>query len=314
LVVVTDKQWIEVSIETNGEIAEAIVDVLLRYGHQGVVIEHTDFEMDAWEDEVTQSDQLVVKAYLPADVHAQDKQQQLRDALRYMNMITPIPEPQFRLMDEENWADAWKKHYRPLRVGRHIYICPEWIDPATIQDLQPNDMLIKLDPGMAFGTGTHPSTQLCLIATEDLLAERPGLSVLDLGCGSGILSIVAVKLNAANVLALDIDELAVTATENNAALNNVSASIQAQTGSLDSLIHAARRFDVILVNILAKVIIAMCEHGLGSVVRPGGYAIFGGIIDDQADDVEDALRQTGLEPYARRYQGDWVVIVARRPH
>jgi ribosomal protein L11 methyltransferase len=164
---------------------------------------------------------------------------------------------------------------------------------------------------MAFGTGTHPTTQLCLEAVEALMS--PGLDVLDLGCGSGILSIAAAKLLANKVVAVDIDELAVKITKENAEANGVGDKILAQTGSLETLITSARRFDLMLVNILARVIIAMCEQHLGDMVRPGGKAIFSGIIFDQADDVEAALRRTGLEPYARRQQGDWVLIEATRP-
>lgn len=310
-----DRQWIEISLKTTGELAEAMVDILQRYGHQGVVIENEGFvaTADYWEDELPTHDHVSVKAYFPADEHALDKQQQIKDALRYMTMIVPMPEPEFRSLAEKDWATAWKAHYKPLRLGKHLYICPEWIDTSTLTDLTPKDILIRLDPGMAFGTGTHPSTQLCMIATEEHCSTTPALSVVDLGCGSGILSIAAAKLNAAHILALDIDYIAVQATVENAELNQVADKIQAQTGSLESLIHAARRFDLALVNILAKVIVAMCDEGLGSIVRPGGLAVFGGIIHDQVDDVETALRKTGLEPYRRRTMGDWVVIEARRP-
>lgn len=310
-----DRQWIEISLKTTGELAEAIVDVLQRYGHQGVVIENEGFvsDDDYWEDELPTNDHVTIKAYFPADEHALDKQQQIKDALRYMNMITTMPEPEFRALDEKDWATAWKDHYKPLRLGKRLYICPEWIETSTLTDLAEDDILIRLDPGMAFGTGTHPSTQLCMIATEEICSATPALSVVDLGCGSGILSVAAAKLGAAHILGLDIDDIAVQATLENAELNGVVDKIQAQTGSLESLTHAARRFDLALVNILAKVIIAMCDEGLGSIVRPGGIAVFGGIIHDQADDVEVALRKTGLEPYRRRTMGDWVVIEARRP-
>lgn len=310
-----ERQWIEISLHTSGELAEAIVDILQRYGHQGVLIENEGFvaQDDYWEDQLPTNEHVVVKAYFPADEHTIDKQQQIRDALRYMNMIAPMPEPEFRSLDEKDWATAWKAHYKPLRLGKHLYICPEWIDTATLTDFSDEDILIRLDPGMAFGTGTHPSTQLCMIATEELCSTKPGLSVVDLGCGSGILSIAAAKLNAANILALDIDDIAVRATLENAELNEVADKIQAQTGSLESLTHAARRFDLALVNILAKIIIAMCDEGLGTIVRPGGIAVFGGIIHDQADQVETALRKTGLESYRRRTMGDWVVIEAQRP-
>lgn len=300
--------WIEIAVEVNGEAAEAVAEVFERYGHQGVAIEQAGFLIETWEDEVPPPDKLIVKAYMPADAQAPDKQQQLREALRYMNALLDIPEPTFSNLQEVDWAEAWKAHYKPLRIGKRVYIRPSWID---VDDASETDILIALDPGMAFGTGTHPSTQLCLIACEDILAEKPHLSVLDLGCGSGILSIAAAKLGAQPILALDIDDIAVKVTAENAALNQVT--VQAQSGSLESVVNAARRFDLALVNILAKVIIQMSDQGLGRILRPGGIGVFGGIIQEQADDVEAALRKTGLEPYKRRHADDWVVIEARKP-
>lgn len=303
--------WIEIAVEVDGESAEAVAEVLAEYGHQGVAIERIGPPMDAWEDNIPPAEKFVIKAYMPADAQAADKQNFLRDALRYMNMVYPIAEPTFQTIEETNWAEAWKVHYKPIRLGRRVYIRPSWVE---VDDIQENDVVLALDPGMAFGTGTHPSTQLCLIAAEEILGERPHLDVLDLGCGSGILSIAAILLGANKALALDIDELAIKVTQENAERNGVAGKIHAQVGSLETVIHSARRFDLALVNILAKIIIPMCEQGLGQVIRPGGIGVFGGLIDTQADEVEAALRQTGLEPYKRYTSGDWVVIVARRPH
>jgi ribosomal protein L11 methyltransferase len=301
-------RWIEVSMEVDGEAAEAVADVLQRYGHQGVAIEQSGFYIETWEDEVPPADRLTVRAYLPEDEQAETAKQQLEEALWHLGKLYPMPTPQYKVIDEEDWAEAWKANYHPLRLGRHIFIRPLWID----QSGEPGDIVIALDPGQAFGTGTHPSTQLVLEAAEDLLENWPGAKVLDLGCGSGILSIAAVKMGAAKVLALDTDPIAVRATQENAAANGVADQITVQTGSLDSLIHAATRFDLALVNILAKVIVGMCEQGLGSVIRPGGIGVFGGIIQGQADEVETALRSTGLTPYRRRFSSEWVVIEARR--
>lgn len=308
-------RWIEVSLETDGEAAEAIAEVLARYGHQGVAIEQAGFYIETWEDEVPPPERLIVRAYFPDDERAPALKGQLDEALFQLGRLYPMPMPRYRFVDEQDWAEAWKVNYHPLRLGRHIFIRPSWVSEADAP-AQPGDVVIALDPGMAFGTGTHPSTQLVLEAAEDLLEALPGASVLDLGCGSGILAIAAAKLGAAGVCALDTDPMAVRITGENAQLNGVGERIETELGSLDLLVNtpsgAPRAFDVALVNILAKVIIAMCGQGLGEVVKPGGVAVFGGIILEQADDVESALRAAGLTPYRRRLSGDWVVIEARR--
>jgi ribosomal protein L11 methyltransferase len=300
--------WIEISLSVDGEAAEAVAELLQRYGHQGVAIEQEGIPPDQWDDgEALPASRLTVRAYIPDDERAGEAKTQLETALGHMSMMYPMPTPVYAIVKEDDWAEAWKVHYHPVRVGKRLFIRPLWIETEA----EPNDLVIALDPGMAFGTGTHPTTQLCLQALEDCV--QPGVQVLDLGCGSGILSIGAAKLGANHILALDIDPIAVKATQDNAEQNAVADRITAQQGSLENVITSARRFDLIVVNILAKIIIAMCDQHLGDTVRPGGRALFSGIIQEQADDVEAALRKTGLEPYARREDGDWILIEAKRP-
>lgn len=301
--------WLEISLNVDGESAEAIAELLQRYGHQGVSIEQEDIRPDYWdEDEVPEAQRLTIRAYLPIDENTEDAKLRLENALGHMRMMYPMPDPIYQLVKDEDWSELWKAHYQPLRIGRHLLICPEWIKLIPEAD----DIVITLDPGMAFGTGTHPTTQLCLEAIEDL--TQTGEKVLDLGCGSGILAIAAAKLGAGSILAVDIDPVAVANTIENSERNQVEDLIIAQTGSLASLITSPRRFDFMLVNILAKIIIAMCDEQLGQLVRPGGKAIFSGILDEQVEDVEIALRKTGLEPYKRRQIGDWMLIEAIRPN
>ena len=278
-------RWIEVTLHVDGEAAEATAALLQRYGYQGVAVEHEGIPPDKLdEDQIPPATALAVKAYLPEDERTEETKLQLESALGYMNMMYPMPTPIYRIVEEADWAEAWKVHYHPVRIGRRLLIRPLW----TQVELQPDDVEIALDPGMAFGTGTHPTTQLCLEALEDLIV--PGANVLDLGCGSGILAIAAAKLGAQHVLALDIDTVAVEAALLNAEQNGAAEKITVQEGSLESLVTSARRFDLIVVNILARIIIEMCSQHLGEVVRPGGLAIFSGIIEEQANDVEAALR------------------------
>lgn len=300
--------WIEVTMRVDGESAEAVAEVLQRFGHQGVSVEQEGITPDIWDEgEVPPPQNLLVRAYFPDDNRADDTKKQLETALGHMNMMYPMPKPVYTIIKEEDWAEAWKVHYHPLRVGKNLLIRPLWIEV----DPEPDDVIISLDPGMAFGTGTHPTTQLCLEALEDL--TQPNHEIFDLGCGSGILSIAAAKLGAKQIVGLDIDPIAVKATLENAQANGVGDQIIAEEGSLEAVIQSGRQFDFIVVNILAKIILTMCENNLGDTVRPDGLAIFSGIIDTQVDEVEEALRKTGLEPYARRQQGDWFLIEAKRP-
>ena len=299
--------WIEVSLRVDGESAEAVAEVLGRFGHQGVSIEQDGIPPDTWDEtEVPPATDLILRAYLPADESFDAKKTELETALGYMRLMYPMPTPAYRALEADDWAEAWKAYYQPIRIGQRLVIRPLWIDIELAQD----DIEIALDPGMAFGTGTHPTTQLCLEALEQLI--QPGQDVLDLGSGSGVLAIAAAKLGAGRVLALDNDKLAVEATRANTTANGVAGKIVNEHGSLDSVRGSARRFDLIVVNILARIILELARDGLGHVVRPGGTAIFSGIIDTQLAEIESALRLAGLQTYARRQRGDWMLIETRR--
>ncbi len=300
-------QWIEISLSVDGEAAEAAAELLNRFGYQGVAVEHDGIPPDKLdEDQIPPADRLTVRAYIPNDNQAESAKTELEQGLRYLNMMYPMPEPIYKIVDEQDWAEAWKVHYHPVRIGKRLFIRPRWIDI----EIPEGAVEISLDPGMAFGTGTHPTTQLCLEALEEYV--QPGMKILDLGTGSAILAIAAAKLGAGQVLGLDTDPVAVAVAIDNVRESGVENQIVIQEGSLENVITSARRFDMIVVNILARIIIQMCDEHLGDTVRPGGTAIFSGIIAEQGDDVEVALRKTGLEPYRRRQQGDWLVIEARR--
>ena len=304
----TSGDWIEVSLRVDGESAEAVAELLGRFGHQGVAIEQDGIPPDTWDEtEVPPATDLVLRAYFPADATFGDKKTELETALGHMRLMYPMPTPVYRPLQAADWAEAWKAHYQPIRIGVRLVVRPLWTDI----ELARGDIEIALDPGMAFGTGAHPTTQLCLEALEECV--HPAHEVLDLGSGSGILSIAAAKLGAGRVLALDSDRLAVEATRSNAEANGVAGKIVAKHGSLETVLGSARRFDLVVVNILARIILELTEQGLSEVLRPGGRAILSGIIDSQMDAVESALRQAGLQPQVRRQRGDWMLIQARRP-
>ena len=227
----------------------------------------------------------------------------LEEALWHLSQIRPLPEPTYRRIAEADWAEAWKRHLRILHVGQRIVIRPSWLD----YDPQEGEVVIVLDPGMAFGTGLHPTTQMCLMALEEHV--RPGMSLLDLGTGSGILAIAGAKLGASRVLALDTDPQAVEVARENVRRNGVMGQVIVMEGSLD---QADGRFDVVAVNILAKVIVEMLAQGLAARLMPEGRLILAGLIADQEAEVTAALRQVGLEPIGRRQIDDWVGLVAAR--
>jgi ribosomal protein L11 methyltransferase len=285
--------WIEASVQVDGEAAEAISELINRYVPGGAVI----------EQDPNVSDRLTVKVFLSPDAH--QTRRKIEEGLWHLGQLYPIPEPRFRLLPYQEWAEAWKKHFPVLRVGRRVVIKPSWLTCSPT----PGDVVVELDPGMAFGTGLHPSTRLCLQALEDLI--RPGMYVLDLGAGSGILAISAALMQAAQVVALDVDETAVKAATANAAANGVADRVRVELGSVERLPANADAFDLILVNIEAQVILNLVGRGLLSHLRAGGWFVGAGILESQADDVLAALSQKGLRDVQVRRQGDWVAVVGR---
>jgi len=318
--------WIEISVQADGEAAEAVSELFNRLngrpdGQGGAVTEVAGFDPvgEAHRPTVT------VRTYLPADEpESAARQQQIEEGLWFLGRIYPLGEPRVRRLAEEDWANAWKAYYHPLRIGRRFLVIPAWqvADVAAADVLPCEDyagtsaafLPIILDPGMAFGTGLHPSTQLCLRAMEQVV--QPGQRVLDAGCGSGILSIAAARLAAGQVDAFDIDPLAVRATLENAALNDLPVAIHAfvSAGPDESAFWSPPAgprptWDVILVNILPHVIVSLLEGGLHTHLAPGGRMVLAGIITEREPEVRAALAAVGLEVVERLSEGDWIALV-----
>jgi ribosomal protein L11 methyltransferase len=211
-----------------------------------------------------------------------------------------------RLVHEEDWAEAWKEHFPVMRVGQHIVIQPTWRDYVP----EPDDVVIRLDPGMAFGTGLHPTTRLCLVGIEGwgfghLLGDA---RVLDVGTGSGILAIACAKFGG-SVLAVDIDPLAAETTAKNAELNGLSEVIRAQQGSLP--LPEPRQFHLIVANLIAGVLIDLAPE-LHEVLWPGGRLLASGIFSERVSDVRSAFESAGLRIIGETADGDWLAFEATR--
>lgn len=296
-------KWWEVSVRVDGEAAEAVAEFLSREleptsGAGSVVIEVGGYNERGELVDPT----VTVKAYLPADEASQERLRRIEEGIWHLGQIYPIPEPTVKSLTEADWTEAWKSQFHPLRVGQHMVIKPSWAEWTP----QPEDIIVEIDPGMAFGTGLHPTTRLCLALLERYL--RPGAIMLDQGTGTGILSIAAVKLGAAHVDAVDVDLAAVRATEENAALNGVADRITVIHGSSPP----EGPYSLIACNILAPIIIQLLDQGLSERLIPGGVLIASGILDTQAEAVIAALTSSGLALIDRAAEGDWVALVAQR--
>jgi ribosomal protein L11 methyltransferase len=309
--------WLEISLTVSGELAESVADVLARFAPSGVATER-GVSFAGPQDEGTPLEAVTVRAYLPADERLEATRRKVEEALFYLGMIQPLSAPAFTPITDQNWMEAWKEHYQPIPIGKRLIIVPAWLDSPD-----PARIPIKIDPGMAFGTGTHPTTQLCLELIEAFMEERGHssfifhpLSLIDIGCGSGILSIAALRLGAGFALGVDIDEAAIKASRQNAQANGISEEQFALgAGSVTEVL--AGRFGIcaaplVLANILAPVIVRLFDDGLAGLLAPGGALILSGILDEQAEEVLSAARTRGLKLTEKRQMQDWVALAFER--
>ncbi|OGO29993.1 MAG: ribosomal protein L11 methyltransferase [Chloroflexi bacterium RBG_16_54_18] len=306
------RQWLEISLEVDGELAEAVAEVLRRFIPDGVVIESTSIISQADDTEGKPTGPLRVYGYLPVDDELKVKRQSLDEALWYLGRIRPLPPARTRIIEDQNWAESWKQHYQPILIGSRLLIIPAWLEAADRERIP-----IRIDPGMAFGTGTHPSTQLCLEILEDLCQppETRGYQdweVIDLGCGTAILAIAALKLGASQALAVDTDPQAIAAARQNAEANGVSDRLELGLGSLAEIragAHSIHRAPVVVVNILAPVIVRLIKEGLEELLADDGRLVLAGILEEQASEVIEEARRAGLSLSEQRQVGDWVALV-----
>jgi len=316
------ESWLEISLITDGEMSEAVAEVLSRYIPDGVVIESTAIDTSALDTAGKPIGPLRVSGYIKNDPNLEDTKQKIEQALWYLGRIRSLPKPEYKMIYQKDWSESWKKHYKPIAIGKNLIIIPAWIKiPST------NRIPIRIEPGMAFGTGTHPTTQLCLEMLEMLFNKNDPFSfssldgempsVIDLGCGSGILSIAAVKLGARKALGVDIDQQAIQSAHKNAVINSVEQEASFYEGSLSQIIAGEfflKKAPIVLVNILAVVIIQLLDNGLVEILTEDGFLGLSGILEEQLPSVTQALERNKLKIIYQRKQSDWVALIVKRKH
>ncbi len=294
--------WLEIACDVPEEHSEVVADFLTQLTGSGVCVDN--LSVDAFSiSEIPDSVRVVIKAYLPGD---QESSQQMRELETFIAQLShrypteSFPLPTISAVNSEDWSNSWKVHFKPLRVGKHLLIVPTWEDAVE----QPGDLVIRIDPGMAFGTGGHETTRLCLELLESVMDTSPLLtipSLLDLGTGSGILAMAANLLGAGRILALDIDPDAVIVARDNLRLNNMYDSIECGTDPLESL---TENFDIILANILAEELVRLAPF-LAERLLPGGSLILSGILSEKEPLVRKGFASQPLAYIQTACAGEW---------
>lgn len=308
-------KWIEISINTTTAAVEAVANVLYDAGVSGVVIEDPhdlallERDDDAW-DMVDESlltaveESTVVKGYLPENPEAAVKVELIRKAVAYLptyGLDIGVGSVQVQSVQETDWSEAWKQYFKPVKPGSRIVIKPTWEEYKPTED----EVVLEIDPGMAFGTGTHETTILCLQELEKRVKNTS--VVVDVGCGSGILAIASALLGCEKAIGVDLDPMAVDVSRRNAALNRVEANVSFRQGNLMQVVD--EKVDILVSNIIAEVIIKMCVD-VEKHIKKNGCWIASGVINDKIPAVIKAMETAGLQIVEARSLGEWAVITA----
>jgi len=295
-------RWIELSVEADIEAVEPVSEILGRVA-AGTAVQPTRLIRDPNDELSAREDPdapFRVVAHIPDDEGAAAAVEATERALWHLQAfgLRPVGGLRMRHVDDGDWTDAWKQHYVPQRVGR-VVVVPSWLE----ESLGPDDVAITLDPGMAFGTGLHPTTRGCLHLLQAVSPIPP--DVLDVGCGSGILALAALRLGAERAIGFDTDPLAVTATRENAERNGLAGRVTAVEGTLPATPRA--RYPLVLANLVAAVLVELAPR-LAAHLAPGGVLLASGIIEPRAGEVIDAMRESALLVGERRDGGEWVSL------
>ena len=299
-------KWLELSVKAPAEYVEPLSHIFHKYGSGGVVLEQeVDFNPDEGETPPPE-DWITLRTYVPLSPSTTAQRQKIDLAVRLVSKVYPLPPLQERVMEASEWMDGWKRHFYPLRVGKRTVVRPPWRDYQS----QEGEVVIQIDPGMAFGTGHHPTTRMCLEEVEERV--EPDMRVLDVGTGSGVLALLAVGLGASSVLAMDLDPDAVKDAKRNIRINGMTGRVQVFQGTLPDDKVKPGTYDLVVANISALAL-SQLAHELVKATRPGGRIIASGILEEKRHMVEEALYQAGAQPGGAKSDGDWVTIVATSP-
>jgi ribosomal protein L11 methyltransferase len=302
--------WLELTVKVHPDAVESVSELMSRYSSEGVVIEEPiELIDDGQAYRVREGEPVTMHAYVPMDGSEEEARQRVSEGLWHFSSIGAhfVGALETRPVNEEDWANAWKEHFHVTQIGQRIIIRPSWRDYT----LKAGEVVITLDPGMAFGTGLHPTTRMCLEQVEQL--TRPGMRVLDVGTGSGILALAAAKLGADHVYSIDNSSVAVESATENATINGLSERIQVVLGTLDeATAHSmVGQYDLVLANIIAHIIGSLAPQ-LAQVLAPNGLLVVSGIIEARRQDAEAPLLAAGLELVEQRMIEDWLVLVLRK--
>lgn len=310
-------KWAEVSINTTHEATDVIAELFQDVGASGVVIEDPELvnnyiDAGMWDfsdiARTDDTDTVTVKAYLPADDELDGRLARFADSVENFKQQAPEIKKgdcliSWQLVQDEDWADNWKQYFHTDKVGKHIVIKPTWEDYLA----QPDDIVVELDPGAAFGTGTHPTTAMCIRSLEKLV--KRDMRVFDVGTGSGVLAIVAAKLGARDVTAMDYDKMAVQVAAENIKQNQVDDVVK--TGVSDILKSFTGKADLIVANIIADIIIELFDE-LDEYLAPGGKLLVSGIITERLNDVTEACQLHGFSVRDVTVEKGWAAMVINR--
>lgn len=298
--------WLECSTLAEPEAVDALAEVFGAVG-QGVAIEEPVVSSPDGEQVRVDPDRpVLVKTYLPLDERTAERRRRLEEAVWHLGRLRQIAPLQVRTLEESEWAEAWKQYFFVHRVGERIVIVPSWRQ----YEPQAGDVVIRLDPGMAFGTGLHPTTRLCLRALERRVPE--GATVLDLGTGSGILAVAAARLGARRVLALDLDAVAARIAAENVALNEVADVVETRQGSLDRQAEQGERFDLVVANISLRVLLAL-EPELRATLRPDGLALLSGVLERDLPILLSSYQRVGWQVVGQEIEAEWALAACSPP-